>query len=592
MLLTHLFETAKKSTVDPRDFILEQANPEDYDDYEDEDEDLRLRSGDYVRDQQDGEYGEVFRMQGDPSERRVQILDRDGRGWYIEPSRLTRVDPQDSDVQRYFGKNRQRDMDEGINEGLLYSGDTWEDVLYRINVLNDIFGDQKDLAASFEPASQPEWGPFRDQILRSRTVLDTYAKVKQLANMNVPLTDVEIEMLADVAWDGGGGPVEPAGHWGERDYDWLEDLYAQQFAVVQHLLDQRAQGRGQNRTKSGQTVHEQGVAEEQKPGFGEFPPKQEITIVPPKKLKSDETYQDRNKYWQSQGQAPIYKTNEDNDQVKRVFKDKAGRPVGEIGIDPESSPGNGEWYVHHYATGYSVVGFDSAAEAKRELLYVHKHPDAVEGHPSTKEQGVAESAKPGEYYIHTVYFKDGTKKRVRVTSDEFDVADYYTKRGQAVDRVDYDFQLHSDMSEAQATKTRLDPKCWTGKKIGNPKTKVKGGVRVNNCVPAESVEQGVIEAPIANTDDPMDPVIHGHEKANPMTLQGRIGQARNQLRDLARMADSNDLATWEQITKLARGGMFMGLEQNLEQIRHGIEELAKKRKKGGVASRGISKDIG
>jgi hypothetical protein len=150
-----------------------------------------------------------------------------------------------------------------VAEGLLYSGDTWQDVLYRINVLNDIFGDQKDLAASFEPASQPEWGPFRDQILRSRTVLDTYAKVKQLANMNVPLTDVEIEMLADVAWDGGGGPVEPAGHWGERDYDWLEDLYAQQFAVVQHLLDQRAQGHGQNKTKSGQTVHEQGMAEAQ-----------------------------------------------------------------------------------------------------------------------------------------------------------------------------------------------------------------------------------------------------------------------------------------------------------------------------------------
>jgi len=58
-----------------------------------------------------------------------------------------------------------------------------------------------------------------------------------------------------------------------------------------------------------------------------------------------------------------------------------------------------------------------------------------------------ESSKPGEYYVHTVYFKDGTKKRIRVTSDEFDVADYYTKRGQAVDHVDYDFQLHSDMTE-------------------------------------------------------------------------------------------------------------------------------------------------
>jgi hypothetical protein len=43
-----------------------------------------------------------------------------------------------------------------------------------------------------------------------------------------------------------------------------------------------------------------------------------------------------------------------------------------------------------------------------------------------------------------------------------------------------------DMAEAKATKTRLDPKCWKGKHIGTPKTKVKGGVRVNNCVPNES----------------------------------------------------------------------------------------------------------
>jgi len=40
-------------------------------------------------------------------------------------------------------------------------------------------------------------------------------------------------------------------------------------------------------------------------------------------------------------------------------------------------------------------------------------------------------------------------------------------------------------------KVRLDPKCWTGKKIGNPKTKMKGGTRVNNCVP---VEEGLDEA--------------------------------------------------------------------------------------------------
>ena len=38
----------------------------------------------------------------------------------------------------------------------------------------------------------------------------------------------------------------------------------------------------------------------------------------------------------------------------------------------------------------------------------------------------------------------------------------------------------------EAVRQRLDPKCWKGKhKEG---TKIKGGVRVNNCVPNESVE--------------------------------------------------------------------------------------------------------
>ena len=77
------------------------------------DEDDRLRDGDYVRDRQDGEHGEIFRMSGDPSERRVRILDRDGKGWYISPERLVAVDRTDPDIMKYFGKRRHRDMDEG-----------------------------------------------------------------------------------------------------------------------------------------------------------------------------------------------------------------------------------------------------------------------------------------------------------------------------------------------------------------------------------------------------------------------------------------------------------------------------------------------
>lgn len=104
--------------------------------------------------------------------------------------------------------------------------------------------------------------------------------------------------------------------------------------------------------------------------------------------------------------------------------------------------------------------------------------------------------------------------------------------------------------------------------------------------------ESVSEAPIAATDDPNNPEIYGHEKANPMTLKGRIMSARAQLKELAELADSDDLAIWERITQLHKGGMFMGLAQNLEQIRHGIEQLAAKRKRGGVASRGIDKGIG
>jgi hypothetical protein len=103
----------------------------------------------------------------------------------------------------------------------------------------------------------------------------------------------------------------------------------------------------------------------------------------------------------------------------------------------------------------------------------------------------------------------------------------------------------------------------------------------------------VNEAPIEmDPTQPNNPTIYGHDKANPMTLKGRIMSARAQLKELAKMADSDELEVWERITKLSKGGMFMGLEQNFEQIRHGIGELAKKRKKGGTGSRGINRGIG
>lgn len=105
--------------------------------------------------------------------------------------------------------------------------------------------------------------------------------------------------------------------------------------------------------------------------------------------------------------------------------------------------------------------------------------------------------------------------------------------------------------------------------------------------------ESMVEAPIEmDPSEPNNPRIYGHEKANAMSLKGRIASARAQLQELAQLAESNELVVWEKITRLSKGGMFMGLEQNLEQIRHGISELATQRRKGGTASRGIDKHIG
>lgn len=125
---------------------------------------------------------------------------------------------------------------------------------------------------------------------------------------------------------------------------------------------------------------------------------------------------------------------------------------------------------------------------------------------------------------------------------------------------------------------------------------VRAQLLKDGCPPrdVEKYVQGaqLEEAPIDMTGDPNDPHVYGHAKANPMSLKGRIQQARNQLKELANMAESDDLVVWQKICQLSKGGMFMGLEQNIEQVRHGIEQLAAKRKQGGVASRGIDKNIG
>lgn len=97
-------------------------------------------------------------------------------------------------------------------------------------------------------------------------------------------------------------------------------------------------------------------------------------------------------------------------------------------------------------------------------------------------------------------------------------------------------------------------------------------------------DSDVKEAPLEmDPADPMDPMIHSHDKANPAKLKYRMLRAAGQLKDLASRAENASPGEWQLMAR-----QFEELKMNMEQIRHALEELGKIRKKGGIRSRGIN----
>lgn len=96
-------------------------------------------------------------------------------------------------------------------------------------------------------------------------------------------------------------------------------------------------------------------------------------------------------------------------------------------------------------------------------------------------------------------------------------------------------------------------------------------------------DSDVKESPLEmDPAEPMNPMIHSHDKANPAKLKYRMLRAAGQLKDLASRAENASPGEWQLMAR-----QFEELKMNMEQIRHALEELGKVRKKGGVRSRGI-----
>ena len=97
-------------------------------------------------------------------------------------------------------------------------------------------------------------------------------------------------------------------------------------------------------------------------------------------------------------------------------------------------------------------------------------------------------------------------------------------------------------------------------------------------------KEEIKEAPIEmDPADPMDPMIHSHDKANPAKLKYRMLRAAGQLKDLAARAENASPGEWQLMAR-----QFEELKMNMEQIRHALDELSRIKRKGGVRSRGIT----
>ncbi len=81
----------------------------------------------------------------------------------------------------------------------------------------------------------------------------------------------------------------------------------------------------------------------------------------------------------------------------------------------------------------------------------------------------------------------------------------------------------------EAVRQRLDPKCWKGKhKEG---TKIKGGIRVNNCVPNQGVAEGLGKQIHGTFQGMGDSFGDAHlAKGISYFLQGRHQEGENMLR--------------------------------------------------------------
>jgi hypothetical protein len=175
-----------------------------------------------------------------------------------------------------------------------------------------------------------------------------------------------------------------------------------------------------------------------------------------------------------------------------VIKSKNGKPVGEIYQD-----GN-EWGCFHYKAdrGYDMI--DSREDAIQALKDLHQ--ETGRSRPDYTIKGVAEAGSPAQQAAIAIAMKKAGKKpksEAMLPKSAFAGSDK-NKLGSAGQwkntgpKKNKPAKAGDLVGGIEEEKQRLDPKCWKGyRKAG---TKMKGGVRVNNCVPVSEEVENIFAA--------------------------------------------------------------------------------------------------
>jgi hypothetical protein len=89
--------------------------------------------------------------------------------------------------------------------------------------------------------------------------------------------------------------------------------------------------------------------------------------------------------------------------------------------------------------------------------------------------------------------------------------------------------------------------------------------KLKNDMSKEDIKEAPIEM---DPSEPMNPMIIGHDKANPAKLKYRMLRAAGQLKDLAARAENASPGEWQLMAR-----QFEELKMNMEQIRHALRRI-------------------